>query len=89
VGVPAARVVHQHLTHQPGRDRKEMRAILEAEAAGIHEAQVGLVDQGRRLKRVTGLFATQVSTRHSPQIGIHQRQQAVERDRVAPPPFRQ
>jgi hypothetical protein len=45
----------------------------------INEAQVGFVDECRRLESVTGRFLAHVPGCLAPEIGVHQRQKAIER----------
>ena len=50
---------------------------------GVHEPQVGFVDQGRRLERLAGAFVCHLMGRESLQLVVHQRQQFVGGVRVA------
>ena len=76
-------VVDEDLTHQPGRQRKEVRAALQRHPIHIDETQEDLVDERRRLETVSGTFPPEMAARHAPQIVIQQRKQAVERRGVS------
>ena len=49
----------------------------------IHQPDVRLVHQGRRLQRLPRLFLGQLGSRQFPQLVIHQRQQLLRRRRIA------
>src|SRR5205823_1096562 len=51
-GTSISDVVHQNPTDQLGSDAEELRAVLPFDAALIHEFQIHLMDECRRLKRV-------------------------------------
>lgn len=48
-----------------------MPAVLEVHFAQSGEAQIGLVDQRRRLQRVVGSFLAQHGSRQAPQLRVH------------------
>jgi len=50
---------------------------------GADEADICLVDQGRRLQRLAGLFLGQLVRRQLPQLLVHQRQKLLGRLRIA------
>jgi hypothetical protein len=49
----------------------------------IHESQVDLMHERRRLEGVPRLFAPEMTARHPAQLLIHERNQTVERLAVA------
>jgi hypothetical protein len=53
----------------------------------IDESQVGFVDERRRLKRVPGPLATQLSPGDAAQLGIYEWQQLVEGTVIPPTPL--
>jgi hypothetical protein len=55
-----------------------VRSALQRQAVHIHESQVDLVDEGRRLQDVSRRFPPEVAARHATQLVVHQRNQAVE-----------
>ena len=52
----------------------------------VEQADVGLVDQRRRLKGVLPTFAAHVTARDPPQLVVHQREQLVEGSFIAASP---
>ena len=74
----SAGVVDQDLAHQPGRQRKEVRAAFQRHPIHIDETQEDLMDERCGLETVSGTFPPQMAARHPPQIVIHQRNKAVE-----------
>ena len=54
VGVLSAGVIDEDLAHQLRRHRKEVRPALQRHAVHIHESQVDLMDERRRLQGVPG-----------------------------------
>ena len=78
-----AGVIDEDLAHQPGRHAVEVRPALQRHAVHIHQSQIDLVDERRRLEGVAWRFALEMSARHAAQLVIHERDQAVERRRVA------
>ena len=59
-------------------DGAEVRAVLPPPRPILDQPQIGLVDEGGRLQRLTGALATQVRGREPPQLLVHDRQQRVE-----------
>ena len=74
-----ARALDQDLPHGMRRDRAEVRAVLPAIRLVLHQAEVGLVDERRRLQRLARPLAAQVVGREPPQLLIDDRQQRVHR----------
>ena len=79
----SAGVIDEDLAHQLRRHRKEVRPVLQRQSVHIHESQVDLMHERRRLKGVPRLFAPEMAARHAAQLVIHERDQAVERRGVA------
>jgi hypothetical protein len=65
IGLSRAGVIDQNTPHHPRRDRKKVRAVSERDSIVLDKANVGLVHQGRGLKRVVGPLATQLRGRES------------------------
>ena len=63
-----------------------MRSIVPIDLSLIDQAQIDLVNKGRRLQRVVGAFASELSRRDSPELRIDLWQQLIERVAVAAPP---
>ncbi|HSC26155.1 MAG TPA: hypothetical protein VLD67_02715 [Vicinamibacterales bacterium] len=80
---PLGGVVDEDVAHQPGRQRKEVRAALQRHPVHIDETQEDLVDERCRLARVAGTLPPEMAARHAPQIVIQQRNQPVERRGVS------
>ena len=80
------RVVHEDEAHQLRGDRQEVRAVLPLHPALVSQAQVGLVDQGRRLDGVVRALAGQAAACQPFQLGMHERNDGVERLPIAAAP---
>ena len=76
-------MIDEDLPHQPGRHAEEVRPARQCQAVHIHQSQIDLVDERRRLEGVSWRFAPEMAPRHAAQLVIHERDQAVERRRVA------
>src|SRR5262249_22632470 len=76
------RGVDQDAAHRLGRGGKEVAAVGELLIA--HQAQVGLVDQGRRVQGLPRLFLGQLGRRQLAQLLVDQRQELRGGVRVAP-----
>jgi len=63
-----------------------MRSIVPIDASLIDQPQIDLVNKGRRLERVVGAFAPELSRRDSPELRVDLWQQLIERVAVAAPP---
>jgi hypothetical protein len=81
--VSSTGVIDEDLPHQPGCHRKEVRSAFQRQAVHIHESQVDLVYERRRLQDVSRRFSPEMAARYAPQLVVHQRNQAVERGRVS------
>src|SRR2546421_12243469 len=60
-----------------------MRAILPAHPAHVDEPQVRLVDESRRLQRVTRALPFQTTPRNLVQLAVHERNELLEGGLVA------
>jgi len=78
LAVPRARVVHKNPAHEPRGHAQELGAIAPVGAVLFHQAQIGLVHQGRGLKRVPDTLRLQVVARHAAQFPVYQRDQPLE-----------
>ena len=78
-----AGVIDEDLAHQLRRHRKKVRPVLQRQPVHIHQSQVDLMHERRRLKGVPGLFTLEMAARHAAQLVIHERDQTVERLGVA------
>ena len=74
-----ARPLDQDLAHRVRGDRAEVRAVLPALRAILHQPQVGLVDERRRLERLARTLAAQIRRRQPAQLLVDDRQQRVDR----------
>ena len=83
VGALSAGVVDENLAHQHGGHPKEVGPVLQRHAVHIHEPQVDLVDERRRLEGVPWRFASEMAGRHAAQLLIHQGDHAFERRGVS------
>ena len=81
-----AGVIHEHAAHQLGRHAIEMRAILPSEALCGRQPNKCFVDERRRLKSMVAPFAGHVAPRQSPELGVDERQQLLERLLIAVAP---
>jgi hypothetical protein len=76
-------MIDEDLPHQPRRHRKKVRPAIQCQTLHIHESQVDLMDQSRRLEGVPRRFALEMAARHPAQLVIYERDQAVERRGVS------
>jgi hypothetical protein len=82
-------VVDQDPPHDAGGDAEELGAVAPVDAALIHEAQIGLVDEGGRLESVARGFPTQAAGRESVQLLVDHGQHLIEGRLVALAPVQQ
>ena len=76
----------QNTAHQLRGYGEEMGPILPLHPLVIHEADVGLVDQGGRLEAVVAALTSHAAVRQPAQLRIDDRRQAVERALVSVAP---
>jgi hypothetical protein len=79
----AARVVNEDAAHQLRRNSEEVRAVVPAGMGLVDQLEVDLVDEGGGLERVRGVFTPHVALGEAAQLALDERDQAVERRRVA------
>ena len=80
--IAGASVIDEDAPHRLGHGAEEMRAIAEWDV-GAGEPEKGLVDESRRLERVTLPLAAHVPARDRVQLTVDERQQLGERCGVA------
>jgi len=68
---PRACVFHQNLPHHVRGDSDELRTIVPYGRLVGHEMQVGLMNESRRLQRMSGPLATQIRVRQPPQLVVN------------------
>ena len=73
-----AGTLDQDLAHGVRGNRAKVRAVLPAVRPVLHQAQIRLMDETGRLKRLPGTLAAKVVGREAPQFLIDDRQQRVE-----------
>ena len=71
-------VVHHNLTHCHRRDREEMAAIAPRRSCTVDQPQVCLVDERRRVERLSGLTPPQLPAGEAAQIVVNERNEAIE-----------
>src|SRR3954454_14810642 len=69
------RVTDQDLTHNPGAEPQNMRAVLPGSLSLAQEPKVRFVDKSRRLEGVPGSFAPEVVCGKPPELFINARHQ--------------
>ena len=84
----SAGVVHKDLAHQAGRDTKKMRSALPRRVGLIDEANISLVNQRRRLQRVSLAFFAKVTGGKLTELAVDQGRQVIQRPLVPLGPFR-
>src|SRR5215510_10856209 len=70
--------IHQNPPHQLRRHAEKVRAILPLHLPDIHQLQVDLVDERRRLQRVIGTLCRHVTARYAVQLSVDHWKQLVE-----------
>ena len=84
-GRMGAGMIHQDLPHHARGNREEVRAVLPAHAAQVHQAQVRLVDEGGRSQGVVGPLRAQSPARDPTQILVHNCDQPAVRGPIPRP----
>jgi hypothetical protein len=80
----AAGTVDEDAAHGRGRHAEEVLPIREPPLGlAVHQAEIGFVDQGRRLERVAGLFLRQPLGGEFAQLAVNQGQELLGSMRVA------
>ena len=88
-GQVAARVIYQQAAHDFSHCAEKVRAVLPVHLPLIHQLQINLVDQRRRLQRVIGALVFQAARRQPPQFIIDDGHQFIQRRRLAALPGKQ
>src|SRR5690606_24847888 len=78
VGALLPGVVHQHAAHGRGGGAEEVGAALPADVLVADEAEVGLVDEPRRVEGVAGALVAQPGARHLAELLVDRREEPVE-----------
>jgi hypothetical protein len=84
--LPRASVIHQDVAHRLRRNAKKMGAILPVFLLLPDQSQISLVDQRRRLQRVSHGLLMDIAPRHPAQFCVNHRRPLVERLAVTPAP---
>ncbi len=85
---PAARARHvdEDAAHDLRGGAEEMRAVLPLHVLPVHQPQVGLVDERRRLQDVARPLAGHLARRQPVQLVLDHGRQGLERSRIAATP---
>ena len=83
LGVAGPRVVDQDPAHGLGGDREEVAAVLPGDARLVDEAEIRLVDDGRRLERVARALSPELALGDLAQLRIDERHEPLDGRRVA------
>jgi hypothetical protein len=70
-----ARSLDQDTAHGLSGSAEKMRAVLPRSITVGHQSQPGLMDQGRRLKRLASHLMRHARGRQPPQLSVYQREQ--------------
>ena len=76
--MPPPRLIDKNPAHQCGRDIKEIPATRQRGAANVHQPEIDLMDEGRRLYGDDRRFSAELPARDTSQLVIDKRHQAVE-----------
>jgi hypothetical protein len=79
-------VVDEDPAHDPRGHSEKVSPIPPIDVALVNESQKHLVHQGGGLERVAGSLASKLTCRNPTQLGVHERQQLIERALVAAAP---
>ena len=79
-------MVHENAPHDASGNGQEMRAVLPGNI-GIDQAQVGFIDERRRLQAVPGTLSGHAPSRDLLKLPLYKRDQSVEGSRIALTPF--
>ena len=82
-------VIDEDASHRLRRDAEEVCPILPVHLTLIDQSQVDLMHQGRRLQRVVHAFAAKLAGGYAAELIVDERQQLLERGRVASTPVSQ
>src|SRR5271156_1510114 len=84
--VMAPRMFNQNAPHQLSRNREKMSAVLPLHAFVIHQAHVGLVDQGRGLEAMTGPLVFHIALCETMEFVIDDGREPIQRVSVSVTP---
>jgi len=88
LAMPAS-MVDEDTPHQLSGDAEEMRAALPVDPSLARELEIGLVDERGGLERVIVPLPRQIPRRERVELGVHERDQALEGVGAAALPFPQ
>jgi hypothetical protein len=77
--VPFARLVHEDAAHRAGGQAEEVGPVLDPGAPLVDQAQVGLVDEGRRGDQAARPLPPELAVRQAVERLVDERHQLVER----------
>ena len=80
---PSPRMICKDVTHHLRGHRKEVRAVLPFGFLLPGKTKISLINQGRRLQRVTVALPPHIAMRDAPQLVINQGSQPFERAPVS------
>lgn len=83
LGAAAARDVHENPPHHLRGHPEEVSAVLPANLIPPEQPKAHLVDERRWLQRQMCVLAGQIAQRHAVQLVVNDREQPVERTRIA------
>ena len=72
------RRVDENPAHQSSRQRKEVRPISPLDALAVNEPYEHLIDERRRLQRVTGAFTAHVAASQLAELVLDERHQLID-----------
>ena len=80
--LPATGIFNQNPTHRFGGRRKEVTAVVKLLLLATHQAEIRLMDQGRRIERQPDRFVDHLPSRQPTQLFVHQRQELARSLRI-------
>lgn len=80
------RMIHEDSPHDLRGHAEKVGAVLPVDLALIDEAQVDLMHQRRRLQSMAGALVAKLACGNTPQLGVDQRKQLIERIWIAATP---
>ena len=87
--VARARVVHEDAAHHPRGHGEEVCAVVPCHCLAVAQADIGLVDEGRRLEAVPYALARHAASRDAMELLVDERDQLLEGVLVARSPSEQ
>jgi hypothetical protein len=87
--VPRARVVNENAAHHPRGHGEEVRAVMPCHGLAVDQADIGLVDESRRLEAVPHTLARHAGSRDAMELVVDERNQLLEGALVALSPSEQ